>query len=1748
MDNDRIKKNNKSYLKRLLSLLLSLLMIVTVIPMGNYIEAQAAANSYSKDYRCWSQNKSGSETWMESKYDEILCKYTPKYSWMKWYGCGLVAYAKLLYETGINSDSSFNPDVFFNYCVKKGYVSTGGFTSSNGQNAVVNYAKSLGNNYLSYVGYTNNDCRKKIKDNAKNGYYSFVRLPGHYVLINNAKTKDAVANGKDQIYFYQSYGGYSYKNEAKTKTGWKMPTGEPSATNELKDDIVFVLTFKYTGTWLKSRSETTTNNSATLKGVINNKTPISKWGYFLSTDKNALEKHDGTANTSKTHKTTAKIEYKKVNDWSKSPKKTDTFSTTITKAWGNDLKPNTTYYYRYIFKVNNNWHQSKVYSFTTKASAPGQTTIKATGATDIAINGNAVVSWSASASATSYSLDVYKQDGTKVGNTISGITTTTYAIPSEYFSEAGNYYVKLTAKNSLGSTMASGQPTFTVHENVNVVFYDTVGNTNIGEPQSIPYGGSVTAPADPTQDGHTFIKWNASLDNIKEDTKIETVYSENYYTVTFVDSSSGKILKKESVKYKQGATAPNVAAPEGYVFAGWNVPFSSITEDTTVNTNYKWYNDDYPVFTKIDSISKETKSKNESEVTGYSITAVVNNPSDEDISEGRIIASLKTETGYQLTETESSAFSVSANSTKTITVFVPFNSLAYQVDLYTVNSYTKGGTIAAPVNKIIDNSSNWSEWIEYTGEVPVTVGVNEISDVETQKIDTTLYSYRDKSTTTSYNTSMSGWTRQSNPQLVSQGQSTLKFVSNFPSGFDKSNKLYTSYNKAQVRASENETTKIVVNQEPKTTSYIYWHWCYGKSYSTPQNHYINWSKTSKFCKFHAFERTSALSWMGKDYDCFKLSDRNKCADTYWWLGAKSGTNQQIAVKTEKYTTYKKLYTYYKWSDWSDYSTTPVSATSNKEVRTMTETKNYYRYKSTKPASDVDVSSKQIVNINANVGTDYAGKEAVVFIYKYNQSSDYTNEFIGNTVIGDNGEIIISNAKLREEPSVETGDFTIVASIAGNTNDVVIGKIEAPKPKYTVTFYDFDGETVIDKQVVEAGETAVTPNSDSLHVEKGYRFTNWDKSTVNVQQDLIVLPQSEKEQLSIVFINWKDKEVKIEKVAYGDEIITPSLDNSDNDGCIAYWDMSGVSVEKKLTIDGEQYDAYIATEDTVISSVVEKVQYNTVFISPSYVPVTEDVTADVVITVDELPTETTEDGIVIKEEAVIDFSIDEHDDVIDSPVEVEENDGYIFYGWRNIETGEYLEDYQAKNDGIYYPVYQFSDTTCTPDADVATGEYIENQTVTLSTETENAVIYYTTDGTNPKTSSTAKEYTEPITLTNSCNLMFYATSLNRNDSAVVSMLYAINTDSSGAAYHIVTVYNSVQNGGYVYQALIREARQFDDSVFDKDVIGYTYNGLYFDEEYTEPFYADEEYIYESTDIYAKYTQNQYKVTFVDYDDSVISTATQTYNEEEIERPTPAREGFVFIGWENDADLSAITEDITLKAKYCPIDEYATVSLNKSTSNIIEGQVYTKLVATVTPENLSDTPLTWVSSNPDVLTVDADGVVTAISKGTATITVIVDSTGESASCEFIVSGDYTKSVVLGRNSYLNYDSEGYIRELKPNSNSVSSVIYQFNNDAENLAFFDINSNSLKDDALVGTGSVVRLMDNDEILDESTFIMTGDINGDGYIGNADVSMLMQWLVEKKDLSYEQQLAGDVNGDGNVDNKDATVIARYLVGKESI
>lgn len=76
-------------------------------------------------------------------------------------------------------------------------------------------------------------------------------------------------------------------------------------------------------------------------------------------------------------------------------------------------------------------------------------------------------------------------------------------------------------------------------------------------------------------------------------------------------------------------------------------------------------------------------------------------------------------------------------------------------------------------------------------------------------------------------------------------------------------------------------------------------------------------------------------------------------------------------------------------------------------------------------------------------------------------------------------------------------------------------------KYTVKFYDYEGNVVKETEVYE-GKTAAAPFLDEV---EGYKFVGWDKDITNVQQDLVVHPIYELNEYKITYI--KNAEVVTE---------------------------------------------------------------------------------------------------------------------------------------------------------------------------------------------------------------------------------------------------------------------------------------------------------------------------------------------------------------------------------------------------------------------------------------------------------------------------------------------------------------------------------------------------------------------------------------------------------------------------------------------
>lgn len=82
-----------------------------------------------------------------------------------------------------------------------------------------------------------------------------------------------------------------------------------------------------------------------------------------------------------------------------------------------------------------------------------------------------------------------------------------------------------------------------------------------------------------------------------------------------------------------------------------------------------------------------------------------------------------------------------------------------------------------------------------------------------------------------------------------------------------------------------------------------------------------------------------------------------------------------------------------------------------------------------------------------------------------------------------------------------------------------------------------------------------------------------------------------------------------------------------------------------------------------------------------------------------------------------------------------------------------------------------------------------------------------------------------------------------------------------------------------------------------------------------------------------------------------------------------------------------------------------------------------------------------------------------------------------------------------------------------------------------------------AVVGTGAVVTLQADGEILDSATVVIYGDLDGNGRIDSADKTIFARYFAGwKLNLSPANLLALDVNKDGKVDGVDKIFVARFF------
>ena len=143
------------------------------------------------------------------------------------------------------------------------------------------------------------------------------------------------------------------------------------------------------------------------------------------------------------------------------------------------------------------------------------------------------------------------------------------------------------------------------------IAFDTNGGSEIA-PITQDYGTNITAPADPTREGYTFIGWDTEIPKTvpAENMTVTAQWEINRYTITF-DTAGGSEIAPITQDYGTNITAPADPTREGYTFIGWDrdIPVTMPAENITLKA--RWKDSEKPTGEIIIGTNKWNKFLNE---------------------------------------------------------------------------------------------------------------------------------------------------------------------------------------------------------------------------------------------------------------------------------------------------------------------------------------------------------------------------------------------------------------------------------------------------------------------------------------------------------------------------------------------------------------------------------------------------------------------------------------------------------------------------------------------------------------------------------------------------------------------------------------------------------------------------------------------------------------------------------------------------------------------------------------------------------------------------------------------------------------------------------------------------------------------------------------------------------------------------------------------------------------------------------
>jgi len=144
-------------------------------------------------------------------------------------------------------------------------------------------------------------------------------------------------------------------------------------------------------------------------------------------------------------------------------------------------------------------------------------------------------------------------------------------------------------------------------------------------------------------------------------------------------------------------------------------------------------------------------------------------------------------------------------------------------------------------------------------------------------------------------------------------------------------------------------------------------------------------------------------------------------------------------------------------------------------------------------------------------------------------------------------------------------------------------------------------------------------------------------------------------------------------------------------------------------------------------------------------------------------------------------------------------------------------------------------------------------------------------------------------------------------------YTVIFNSNGGSE--VTTLNDIEYGSHITLSIPTKE-------------GYYFGGWFLGNTINDSQYTSNDVITSSITLYARWNDEAFTVTFVDYDNTVLLSQDITYGLSAIAPSNPTREGYTFLSWDNT--FIVVTSNLTVTAQYVPINYTIIFDTNGGTS--------------------------------------------------------------------------------------------------------------------------------------------------------------------------------------------------------------------------